>query len=187
MLKVESPDTALAEPHPVDQPLVITRRRIDRVLIAVGALAAVVFAVAGALLMWGASFSDDYVHRELTSQRITMPDEATLREEGLDHLVKWAGTPLDSGPKAEGYAQYVDGHLRNTGAKWAEEGQLPLTYAEMGGPERAARAAVTEAVEAGATDEEVAELQAVADEASNDRHTLFKGETLRGLLLSAYA
>ena len=80
MLKVESPDTALAEPHPVDQPLVITRRRIDRVLIAVGALAAVVFAVAGALLMWGASFSDDYVHRELTSQRITMPDEATLRQ-----------------------------------------------------------------------------------------------------------
>ena len=31
------------------------------------------------------------------------------------------------------------------------------------------------------------ELQATADEFTNQRNTLFKGETLRGLLLSTYA
>lgn len=170
-----------------DRPIPITRRKIDRILIGFGVLAALVFAVAGSLLMWGASFSDDYVHEELSSQRITMPSEQTLRDEGLEHLVKWADTPLDSGAKAEGYAQYIDGHLAATGAKYAAEGQEPLTYAELGGPERAARTALNEAVEAGAPAEEIAELQAAYDEVTNDRNTLFKGETLRGLLLSAYA
>jgi hypothetical protein len=33
----------------------------------------------------------------------------------------------------------------------------------------------------------VAELQAKADTISNQRNTLFKGETLRGLLLSTFA
>jgi hypothetical protein len=33
----------------------------------------------------------------------------------------------------------------------------------------------------------VAELQATADGISNQRNSLFKGETLRGLLLSTYA
>jgi len=170
-----------------DRPIPITRRRIDRILIGFGVLATVVFAVAGALLLWGAKFSDDYVHQELSSQRITMPSADTLRAEGLDHLVKWADTPLDSGAKAEGYAQYIDGHLANTGGKYADEGQAPLTYSEMGAVERATAGAVAEATEAGASDEEIAELQAAADEATADRNTLFKGETLRGLLLSAYA
>ena len=175
-----------AAPAP-DKPVVVTRRRIDKFLIAFGALAAAVFAVAGGLLTWGANFSDDYVHDELTSQRITMPDADTLREEGLEQYVKWADTPLDTGAKAEAYAAYIDGHLQGTGAKYAEEGGQPLTYAELGGPERAAKAAVTEATEAGAPADEIAELQAAADQVSADRNSLFKGETLRGLLLSAFA
>ncbi|HWL42575.1 MAG TPA: hypothetical protein VNQ73_06495 [Ilumatobacter sp.] len=170
-----------------DRPVVLTRRGIDRVLIGFGVLAAVVFAVAGALLSWGANFSDDYVYDELTAQRITMPDADTMRAEGLDEYVKFAGTPLDSGAKAEAYAQYIDGHLQNTGAKYAAEGAEPLTYAELGGPERAARAAVTEAIEAGAPEAEIAELQEASRQVTADRDSLFKGETLRGLLLSAYA
>lgn len=175
------------EAKPADKPVAVTRRKIDRVLVGFGVLAAGVFAVAGGLLTWGANFSDDYVHDELTAQRITMPDADTLREEGLEQYVKWADTPLDTGAKAEAYAAYINGHLEGTGAKYAEEGGLPLTYAELGGPERAARAAVTEATEAGAPADEIAELQATADQISADRNTLFKGETLRGLLLSAYA
>lgn len=170
-----------------DKPLTFTRRRIDKVLIGFGVLAAAVFAVAGGLLTWGANFSDDYVHDELTAQRIVMPDADTMREDGLDEYVKWAGTPLDTGAKAEAYAQYINGHLENTGAKYATEGGQPLTYAELGTPEREARAAVTAATEAGAPADEIAELQATADQVSADRNTLFKGETLRGLLLSAYA
>jgi hypothetical protein len=170
-----------------DKPVVFTRRRIDIVLIGFGVLATVVFAVAGGLLLWGANFADDYVYDELSSQRITFPDEEALLEEGRDDLVKYAGQQLDTGKEAEAYASFIDGHLANTGAKYAEPGGEPLTYAELGGPERAARAAVTEATEAGAPAEEIAALQAESDQISADRNTLFKGETLRGLLLSAYA
>jgi hypothetical protein len=170
-----------------EKPIQFTRRGIDKFLIAFGLLAAVVFAVAGALLTWGSNFSADYVHDELTSQRITFPDEASLLEEGRDDLVKYAGQPLDTGEEAEAYASYIDGHLENTGAKYATDGGDPLTYAELGGPERAARAAVAEATEAGAPAEEIAALQAESDQISADRNSLFKGETLRGLLLSAYA
>lgn len=162
-----------------DKPVVFTRRRIDKVLIGFGVLATGVFAVAGGLLTWGANFSDDYVHDELTAQNITMPDADTLREEGLERYVKWAGTPLDSGAKAEAYAQYIDGHLENIGGG--------LTYSEYGKVENETKAAVTAAQEAGASEEEIAALQEEAAAATNTRNTLFKGETLRGLLLSAYA
>ena len=175
-----------SEPTP-EKPILFTRRGIDKFLISFGVLAAVVFAVAGALLSWGSNFSADYVHDELTSQRITFPAEEALLEEGRTDLVKYAGQPLDTGDKAEAYASYINGHLENTGAKYAVDGGDPLTYAELGGPERAARAAVTEATEAGASADEIAALQAESDQISADRNTLFKGETLRGLLLSAYA
>jgi hypothetical protein len=170
-----------------DEPIVLTRRGIDKVLIGFGVLATLVFVVAGALLLWGANFADDYVHDELTAQRITFPPEEALVEEGRDDLVKYADQSLDTGKEAEAYASFIDGHLANTGAQYAEPGAEPLTYAELGGPERAARAAVAEATEGGASEAEIAELQAQADQISADRNTLFKGETLRGLLLSAYA
>jgi hypothetical protein len=177
----------LAPVETPDKPIVFTRRGIDKFLIGFGVLATAVFAVAGGLLLWGANFSDDYVYDELTSQRITFPAEEALLEEGRDDLVKYAEQPLDSGKKAEAYASYIDGHLANTGAKYAEPGAEPLTYAELGGPERAARTALAEATEAGAPADELAELQAAYDQVSADRNSLFKGETLRGLLLSAYA
>ena len=162
-----------------EKPIQFTRRGIDKFLIAFGLLAAVVFAVAGALLSWGSNFSADYVHDELTSQRITFPDEASLLEEGRDDLVKYAGQPLETGAQAEAYASYIDGHLEESGGG--------LTYAELGTPEREAKAAVTAAVEAGQPQATIDELQATADGISAQRNTMFKGETLRGLLLSAYA
>ena len=62
-----------------------------------------------------------------------------------------------------------------------------MTYAEMGKPETAAKADVTAATAAGKTPAEVATLQTKADALTNSRNSLFKGETLRGLLLTAYA
>jgi hypothetical protein len=41
--------------------------------------------------------------------------------------------------------------------------------------------------EAGACEDEIAELQATGDELRTQRDSLFRGETLRGLLLSSYA
>jgi hypothetical protein len=168
--------TVIPEP---DRPVVFTRRGIDRVLIAFGVLAAVVFAVAGALLAWGSSFAADYVSDELSSQNITFPTEEALIEDGREDLVKYAGEQLDTGDDAEAYASYIDGHLVNIGGG--------LTYSEYGTVEREARAAVTAAQDAGAPAAEIEELQAASDDASDTRNSLFKGETLRGLLLSAFA
>ncbi len=157
----------------------VKRRTIDTVLISFGVVAAVVFAVAGALLTWGSSFADDYVGKELTSQNITFPSAEALEGQGREDLVKYADAKLDTGAEAEAYASYINGHLEGIA-----DG---LTYAELGGPETAAKADVTAAKDAGKSQAEIDGLQATADQISGQRNTLFKGETLRGLLLTAYA
>jgi hypothetical protein len=149
------------------------------VLIAIGAVAAIVFAVAGGLLTWGSSFANDYVGRELRAQHVFFPDAATLTGEGRTDLLGYAGHQVTTGGAAEAYASYIDGHLDKVAG-----GQ---TYADLGKSESAAKAAVAQAQSRGATADEVAKLQADADAVTAQRNTLFKGETLRGLLLSTYA
>ena len=161
-----------------DTPVVaLPRRTIDKLLIGMGIVAAVVFAAAGGLLTWGATFSNDYVHDELSSQNIFFPPAEDLRAEGRDDLVKYADEQVTTGPEAEAYASYIDGHLQEVA-----DGK---TYSQI--DDRGAQAAVDEAVESGASEAEVAELQATADELTAQRNTLFKGVTLRGLLLSSFA
>jgi branched-subunit amino acid transport protein len=174
---LHTPPAAAAEPAVV--PVVITRRRVDRVLIGFGALAAVVFAVAGGLLLWGHNFSSDYVSRELGSQNITFPDAAALTAEGRTDLLSHAGNSVNSGNEAEAYASYINGHLQGIA-----DGQ---TYADLGTPQRAATAAVAAAQDSGASQATIDDLQAKATALTAQRTSLFQGETLRGLLLSAYA
>lgn len=159
--------------------LVLKRRTVDSVLIGVGAVLTVALVVAGSLLTWGASFADDYVGDELASQNISFPDAAALEEEGRTDLLGHAGALVDTGTEAEAYASFINGHLDGIA-----DG---ATFADLSGPERAAKAAVEAAVADGADEATVAELQATADGISGQRNTLFKGETLRGLLLTAYA
>ena len=59
-----------------------------------------------------------------------------------------------------------------------------MLEAELQIDDRGAAAAVTAAQESGASDTEVATLQATANQLKGERDTLFKGETLRGLLRS---
>jgi hypothetical protein len=155
----------------------LPRRSIDKLLIGFGVVAAVVFAAAGALLTWGGNFADDYVHDELSSQRVFFPDEASLREEGRSDLVKYADEQVTTGSEAEAYASFIAGHMEGIA-----DGQ---TYSEI--DDRGAAQAVVDARESGASEAEVAELQATADELKAQRDSLFRGETLRGLLLSSYA
>ena len=162
-----------------DTVLTFKRRTIDSFLISLGVVATVVLLVAGGLLQWGANFSDDYVYDELSSQNIFFSDADSLLAEGRDDLVKFAGVQVTTGEHAEAYASFIDGHLQNTA-----DG---MTYAELGGPERAARGAWQAAVDEGADEATIAELKAEFDTVANQRNTLFKGETLRGLLLSAFA
>jgi len=172
----------LPQPHEsaITAPVVALKRRtIDSVLIGFGVVAAVVFAVAGGLLTWGNSFASDYVGKELSSQNITFPSAEALTEEGRADLLEFAGQRLDTGAEAEAYASFIDGHLANVA-----DG---ATYADLGAVESAAKADVKAAVEAGDSQAKVDELQATADGITGQRNSLFKGETLRGLLLSAYA
>jgi hypothetical protein len=165
---------------PAAAPVVALRRRtIDGVLVGLGAVVTAVVIAAGGVLTWGAGVSNDYVHDELSSQNITFPDAAALQAQGRGDLVGYAGARVDTGKEAEAYASYIDGHLAEVAG-----GQ---TYADLSAPERAAKAAVTDAKANGAPDAEVADLQAKATAITGQRTTLFQGETLRGLLLSAFA
>jgi hypothetical protein len=167
-------------PAVTEQPVVAVRRRtIDKVLIALGAVATVVFAIAGGLLTWGSNFADDYVSDELTSQNIFFPDEASLTEQGRDDLVKYADEQVTTGSEAEAYASFINGHLQGIA-----DG---ATYADLGDVQSEAREALATAQENGASEDEIATLQEQLDTISGQRDSLFRGETLRGLLLSTFA
>lgn len=160
-----------------DHEIHLTRAKIDKLLVSVGAVAALVLAVAGGLLAWGASFSNDYVRSELEAQNVFFPEEEGLKAEGRDDLVKYAGQQVLTGKQAEAYASYIQGHLDGMA-----DGK---TYSQI--PDRAAKAAVQEAIDNGADQATIDELQAEADRLTALRDQMFKGETLRGLLLTSYA
>ncbi len=159
--------------------IVLRRRTIDMVLIALGTVLTLVFLVAGGLLTWGWSFSSDYVGDELSSQNITFPSAEALIEGDRRDLIEFADQQLDTGTEAQAYASFINGHL--------DEVADGATYADLGAPESAARAELKAAIEAGQQQSEIDILQEKSDAVSGQRNTLFKGETLRGLLLSAYA
>jgi hypothetical protein len=162
-----------------DDTVRIRRRTVDSVSVAAGAVVTVVLLAAGALLMWGSTFAGDFVHDELASQHVAFPAAAALEEDGRTDLLGRAGQPVDSGSEAKAYASYINGHLEKIGGG--------KTYADLGAVERQAQAAVTAAKADGSDAVTVAKLQADSDAITAQRNTLFKGETLRGLLLSAYA
>lgn len=171
-----SGDRVLFTKEPV---VALKRRTIDSVLISVGAVVTVAFLVAAVLLTWGSNFSKNYVTDELTSQNISFPAAAELKTEGRTDLLKWADHKVNTGPEAEAYASFINGHL-----KGIADGK---TYADLGGPQFAAQDAVTAAKAGGASAAQVAELQGKLDVIKGQRTTLFTGETLRGLLLTAFA
>ena len=162
-----------------DTPIRVTRHRLDQILTAVGALVVVVLAIAGGLLQWGNSFAEDYVGDELAAQNVVFPEADALSEQGRDDLAGYGGQLVDTGEEAEAYASYIKGHVDGIA-----DG---MTYSELGGPERAAEAAVNDAITAGASADEVAELETAAAEIRGQRDSIFRGEMLRGALLNTYA
>src|SRR5688572_7452906 len=115
-----SSDVPIARTEPT---VAVRRRTIDTLLTAGGAVFAVVLFIAGGLLMWGSNFAEDYVYDELSSQNIVFPPAAALEEEGRTDLVQYADQTVDTGPEAEAYASFIDGHLADVA-----DGQ---TYADL--------------------------------------------------------
>jgi len=173
----DQPSAGAAPSAPPEETVKLRRRSIDKVLIGMGLAAAIVFAVAGGLLMWGSNFAGNYVHDELSSQKVFFPAKAELVKEGRTDLAGFAGQQVTNGHQAQAYASLINGHLQTIG-----NGK---TYSQI--DDRGAAQAVTDAKAAGKSPTEIAKLQANADQLSATRNTLFKGETLRGLLLTSYA
>jgi hypothetical protein len=138
------------------------RRTFDFLVSSTGMMLTIVLLVAGGLLFWGYSFANGNVHDQLAAQQIFFPptgSQALAPPEIGRYLDRYAGQQLVNGAQAKAYADhFIAVHLREAaGGK---------TYAQVSSlalqnPDDAKLAAQVQ--------------------------TLFRGETLRGLLLNAYA
>ena len=155
------------------------RRTLDMIFSAGGIAVAILLVLLGFVFKTNADFADSYVHDQLAEQKISFTAAEFLSDEekASSCLIENAGTPLDSGKKAECYANdYIGMHLKGIGG-----GE---TYATIGAIQTKAKTALADATAANASN--VVELKAELDKITGQRESMFKGETLRGLLLTSY-
>ena len=133
----------------------------DKIVSGAGAVVAVVLIVLGSMAIYGGIFARDNVRDRLEPQNIVFPPAEAMSPEEKADLGEFAGEKVDTGAEAEAYSRYIGGHLEGV-----NEGK---TYSETSSEARAldendpARAELDEMVQ-----------------------TLFRGETLRSILLNAY-
>ena len=138
------------------------RRTFDALATAVGAMLTVVLLVAGGMLMWGSIYTTNNVHNQLAAQKIYSPAKgsAELANPAISkYLNQYAGQQLLTGSQAEVWADhYIAVHLQEIGGG---KTYAQLSAASLADPGNKALASQVQLV--------------------------FQGETLRGLLLNAYA
>jgi hypothetical protein len=148
------------------------RRTFDKLVSFVGLGLAVLLFIFAGLLNFGAAFANDNVQTQLKNQNIAFPDEAGLPANTKDQLLKWAGQQVVTGEMARDYSDlYILEHMNASAT--AVMGK-PATYSEVSG-------VYMGLVRGASTDE--AKIKQYGDL----RQTLFMGNTLRGMLLQAYA
>jgi hypothetical protein len=137
------------------------RSNWDKIVSGAGAVIAVVLIALGAMAIYGGNFGQQNVRDRLEPQNISFPPAEAMSPEEKADIGTFAGEKVDTGVEAEAFSRYIGGHLVdiNEGA----------TYSETS----------SQAREEGLDPDTAAELQGKAD-------TLFKGETLRAILLNAY-
>jgi len=144
------------------------RRTLDALLSIGGAIVAAILLVAAGLLLWAGNFANNTVSQQLADQRITMPSGAAIADPQIKpYLEQYAGQPLTTGAQAQAYADhYILVHM-NTASKGKTYGEVSAAYTALTKDANADPAAV---------------------KAAGDlRQTMFMGDTLRGMLLNAYA
>ena len=148
------------------------RKNFDKIVTAVGFGLTVFLFVAAGLLNWGATFASDSVKSQLENQNISFPTVEAMPEATKEKLAKWAEMKVTTGEMARDYSDlYIWEHMK--GSSIAAIGK-PATYSEVSGMYMGL-------VRGGSTDkEQIAKLGEL-------RQTLFMGNTLRGMLLEAYA
>lgn len=142
-------------------------------------------ALAGLLLILGlvmanqANFAETYVKDQLGQQKITFTPVVGLsaEEKKATCLVDNAGKDLLTGKQAECYAnEYIGLHVTEI-----NDGK---TYSQTSGEARAKKAEADAAKASGAANAAVLAGESAALTGKTD--ALFRGETLRGLLLTSY-
>ena len=133
----------------------------DKIVSGAGAVIAVVLIALGAMAIYGGNFGQQNVRDRLVPQNISFPPAEAMTPQEKAELGTFAGEKVENGVQAEAFSRYIGGHLEgiNDGA----------TYSETSAAAR----------EEGLDADKAAELQEKAD-------TLFKGESLRAMLLNAY-
>jgi uncharacterized protein YneF (UPF0154 family) len=129
-------------------------------LVIIGLVLFLVLSVGSGLLLWGSGFAHKMVHNQLSEQQIRFPAKGSpgLDAKEFPGLQRYAGQAVDSGPKAKAYAdQFIKAHLKGVANG--------MTYSQASEQSRA--------------HPEDAKL-------AGQVQTLFRGETLRGLLLYAW-
>src|SRR3954451_2891351 len=155
------------------------RRTLDILFSIGGVFLALLFLILGLVMTSNANFSKKYVRDQLREQKIKFKTADTLTDEEkkADCLVKYAGQPLETGKQAECYANsFIGLHTASTA-----NGE---TYATLGDKQAEVRTKIAAAQKS--NDPAVADLNNQLTTLTAQRETLFKGETLRGLLLTSY-
>jgi hypothetical protein len=141
------------------------RRTFDAITTIVGFVMTAVLIVAGVLLMWGFSYSNNTVHNQLQAQQIYFPPKgspALAPAQIGPYLNQYAGQLMTTGAQAEAYANhFIAVHLQEIGAG--------KTYSQLS-------TQLMSVENSGKTDAKLA----------SQVQTVFQGTTLRGLLLNAY-
>ena len=157
------------------------RRTFDTLMTTGGAMITIVLLVAGTLLLVGYNFANDNVKTQLSAQKIFFPEKGS---EGLKdpkigpYLNKFAGQQLTTGAQAQAYADhYIAVHVAAS-----SDGK---TFAQLGDVQRGLRGEIAAAK--AKSDPSVATLETKLADVTATRETVFKGESLRGMLLNAYA
>ncbi len=137
------------------------RKTFDILMAVAGLFLAVTLIVSGVLLTWAHNFIGNQVHTQLAAQQIYFPanNSPAIKAPEFAAMHQYAGQQLTTGAQAEVYADhFIANHLKTIGGG--------KTYAQL-------------SAEAIAQPNNAKLAAQVA--------TVFKGETLRGLLLNAYA
>jgi hypothetical protein len=174
-----APHHAVAETFHRSGDETMKRRTLDILFSAGGLALACLLVVLGVVMTSNANFAKNYVKDQLSEQNITFTPASSLsgEEKQSTCLVKYAGQPMTTGKQAECYANdYIGLHVKSIA-----DGQ---TYADLGTPERELKAKVDAAKTS--NDPALPALQEQLTTMSAQRESLFKGETLRGLLLTSY-
>ena len=139
----------------------MNRKGWDQLVSTAGLVVAVVLLVLGGLAIYGGNFGRNNVTDRLEPQNVTFAPYDQMSPEEQATLGEFAGQQVTTGPQAEAFAQYIAGHLEGV-----NDGK---TYAETSAAARAP----------GVDPKTAADLSEKAD-------ILFKGETLRSIMLNAY-